>query len=357
MHRHDRRPATLQFRGTQARTPTPAPTLTSGGESEPGHRRNSRLEAELEVLPIILQLTSDTSRTASAWSLTYLVFMRMPVPTCQGHRYIGIPFAPIGSERRRSAPPAPRSEARWSTCHPLAPVDCRGDRSERELGPDFLDPLSWTKDQARTFGQDRRTSQLPDPPRPESPDCGRGDLPRCCPAPRPAHPATGASAPRDPVIPDLCPPSPRAPLGPPAEPTRRPIGDLAEDSECRGPGAVWARRAAWHHTYVPHVDKAQRCHSMRCPCGRQRTPAVPSGRPGGNRPTTPGGGSFPTPSRWNISRTQRGVSGGTINVSARTLEEAYLLMVAATGERGWGKVHEDSAKDPGLCSNRAHRRE
>ena len=75
MHRHDKRPATLQFRGTETCTPTPAPPPPIGGGSEPGRRRNSRLEAELEVLPIILQLTSDTSRTASAWSLTYLVFM------------------------------------------------------------------------------------------------------------------------------------------------------------------------------------------------------------------------------------------------------------------------------------------
>ena len=357
MHRIDGRPATLQFRGTQTRTPTPAPTFAGGGESEPGHQKGSRLGAKLEVLPIILQLTSDTSRTASAWTLTYLVFMRMPAPTCQGHRYIGAPFAPIGSERRRSPLPPPRPEVRWSTCRLPAPADCRVGRIEREFNPDFLDSLAGTKDRSRTFGQDRGTSRLPDPPRPDSPDVSRGGLPGCCPTPRPAHLVTGAAIPRDPAIPDLCPLPPRASVVPPVESTRRPVGDLTDDSDDQGPAAVWARRAGWHHTYVPQVDKAQRCHSMRCPCGRLRTPVAPSGRPGGNPPTTPGGGSSPTPSRWNISRTQKGESGGTINVSARTLEEAYLLMVAATGERGWGRVHEDLTKDPGLCSDRIHRRE
>ena len=42
-------------------------------------------------------------------------------------------------------------------------MDCKVNRVKRELGSDFLDPLSWTKDQARAFGQDRRTSRLPDP--------------------------------------------------------------------------------------------------------------------------------------------------------------------------------------------------
>ena len=359
MQRHDERPTTLQFRRTESRPPPSAPHHPPpiGGGSEPGHRRHSRLEAELEVLPLIPQLVTDTSRTASAWSLTYLVLMRMPAPSCQGHRYIGVPFAPIGSERRRSPPPAPRSEVRWSTCRPLGPVDCKGDRIEQGLGLDFLDPLSWTEDQGRASCRDRRPRRLPDPPRPESPDCRRGDLPRCCPTPRPVHPAAGASAPRDPAIPDLCPPSPRAPPSPPAESTRRPVEDLAEDSEDRGPGAAWARRVGWHHTSVPHVDRAQRCHSSRCPCGRLKMPAAPSGHPGGNLPTTPGGGSSPPPSRWNISRTQKGESGGTINVSAKTLEEAYLLLVAATGERGWGRIPEESTKAPGLCSGRILREE
>ena len=172
VQRHDERPATLQFRRTESRPPPSAPHHSPpiGGRSEPRQRRHSRLEAELEALPLILQIVSDTSRTASAWSLTYLVLMRMPAPSCQGHRYIGVPFAPIGSERRRSPPPGPWSEGRWSTCRPLGPVDCRGDRIEQGPRLDFLDPLSWTEDQGHASCPARRPRRLLDPPRPESPD-------------------------------------------------------------------------------------------------------------------------------------------------------------------------------------------
>ena len=86
-------------------------------------------------------------------------------------------------------------------------------------------------------------------------------------------------------------------------------------------------------------------------------PAAPSGHPGGNLPATPGEGSSPPPLRWNISRTQKGGSGGTINVSAKTLEEAYLRLVAATGERGWGMIQEELTEDAGLRSGRVHRGE
>ena len=352
MHRHDERPATLQFRGTETRTPTPAPTPPIGGGSEPGRRRNSRLEAGLEALPLILQIVSDTTRTASAWSLTYLVLMRMPAPSCQGHRYIGVAFAPIGSERRRSPPPAPRSEVGWSTCRPLGPVDCKGDRIEQGLGLDFLDPLSWTEDQDRAPGQDRRARRLPDPPRPWSPDCRRGDLPRCCPTPKSVHPAVGASAPRDPETPDLLPPSPWAPPSPPAESARRLVED-SKDSEDQGPGAAWARQVGWHHTIVPHVDRSQRCPSSRCPCGRLRMPAAPSGPRAGGLPTTPGGGSSPIPSRWHITRTQKGESGGSINVTATSMDGALLLLKSAVAEPGWCSPQEEAKGDAGVRSSRA----
>ena len=44
-------------------------------------------------------------------------------------------------------------------------------------------------------------------------------------------------------------------------------------------------------------------------------------------------------------------------MSARTLEEAYLLLVAATGERGWGMIQEELTEDAGLRSDRVHRGE
>ena len=44
-------------------------------------------------------------------------------------------------------------------------------------------------------------------------------------------------------------------------------------------------------------------------------------------------------------------------MSAKTLEEAYLLLVAAAGERGWGMIQEELIEDAGLRSDRVHRRE
>ena len=44
-------------------------------------------------------------------------------------------------------------------------------------------------------------------------------------------------------------------------------------------------------------------------------------------------------------------------MSARTLEEAYLLLVAATGERGWGMIQEELNEDAELRSDRVHRGE
>ena len=44
-------------------------------------------------------------------------------------------------------------------------------------------------------------------------------------------------------------------------------------------------------------------------------------------------------------------------MSAKTLEEAYLLLVAATGKRGWGMIQEELTKDAGLGSGRVHRGE
>ena len=44
-------------------------------------------------------------------------------------------------------------------------------------------------------------------------------------------------------------------------------------------------------------------------------------------------------------------------MSAKTLEEAYLLLVAATGERGWGRIPEESTKAPGFYSCRILRKE
>ena len=44
-------------------------------------------------------------------------------------------------------------------------------------------------------------------------------------------------------------------------------------------------------------------------------------------------------------------------MSAKTLEEAYLLLVAATSEQGWGVIQEELGEDAGLRSNHIHCRE
>ena len=195
-------------------------------------------------------------------------------------------------------------------------------------------------------------SLLDDSPRPASPDCRRGEIPRSCPTPKPAPPGHDNPTLR---IPDLIVAGPRVR---PPDSTRLPIGEPIKDAEDRGPGAAWARRVGWHQgDSVPHVDKAQRCPIPRCPCGRLRMPAAPFGLRAGSLPATPGEGSSPCPSRWNITRTQRGESGGTISVAAKTLEDAYLLLVAAVEEPGWGLLQEESDKDAGLCSDRVRRGE
>ena len=44
-------------------------------------------------------------------------------------------------------------------------------------------------------------------------------------------------------------------------------------------------------------------------------------------------------------------------MAAKTLEDAYLLLVAAVEEPGWGLLQEESDKDAGLCSDRVRRGE
>ena len=258
-------------------------------------------------------------------------------------------MAPIGAERRRSPPAVPRPEVSWSTGRLLGPADCKCDQSEQGLVLEFLDPLSWSEDRGHGPFPARR---LPDSPRPASPDCRRGEFPRSCPTPKPAPPGHDNPTPR---IPDLIVTGPRVR---PPDSTRRPIGEPIEDAEDRGPGATWARRVGWHQgDSLPHVDKAQRCPVPRCPCGRLRMPAAPFGLRAGSLPATPGEGSSPCPSRWNITRTQRGESGGTINVAAKSLEEAYRLLMAAVEEPGWGLLQEEADEDAGLRSGRVRRRE
>ena len=129
--------------------------------------------------------------------------------------------------------------------------------------------------------------------------------------------------------------------------------DSAEDDEDRGPGATWARRVGWHQASdVVHVDKAEDCPIPRCPCGRLRTPAGPFGPKAGDPPTTPGGGSFPRPLRWIITGTVKGEGGGTISVSAKSLEEAYHLVTAAAGESGWDLPQGEADAGTRLRSNR-----
>ena len=82
-------------------------------------------------------------------------------------------------------------------------------------------------------------------------------------------------------------------------------------------------------------------------------PAAPFGPRAGSLPATPGGGSSPHPSRWNITRTQKGESRGTINVAAKSLEEAYLM--AAVEKPGWGLLQEEANVDAKLRSDRVRR--
>ena len=58
----------------------------------------------------------DSSRTTIAGSWTYPAPMRLPNPSCCGHKYAGVPLGPIGWERHRAPSPrhrAPWPEARW----------------------------------------------------------------------------------------------------------------------------------------------------------------------------------------------------------------------------------------------------
>ena len=57
-------------------------------------------------------LSVDLSSTTVAWSWSYPAFMRMSNPSCHGHKYIGGPLGPIGSEWRRASSPRHRA-CRW----------------------------------------------------------------------------------------------------------------------------------------------------------------------------------------------------------------------------------------------------
>ena len=79
--------------------------------------------------------------------------------------------------------------------------------------------------------------------------------------------------------------------------------------------------------------------------------------PGRKPPSYTGRRLLPPSFAMEYLKDPKGGSGGTINVSDKTLEEAYLLLVAATGERGWGRIPEELTKAPGLCSGRILREE
>ena len=257
----------------------------------------------------------------------------MPAPTevrCQGRRYLGPQFAPIGSERRRSPPPA--SSEPWSTGILRGPTGCRHRDQGLLLG--FLDPGTWNAHLGCVPAPAKRQH---DPPSPGPPECCRGGLPRSRPTTAAAcvGPTSGA--------PGLMDPAARVHM----------FEDLIEDATDRGPDP-WALRGDWHRgVNTSHLARSQGCPIPRCPCGHQRMPAAPSGPRAGGLPTTPGKGSSLIPSRWNITRTQKGENGGSMNVTSTSLDGALLLLKAAVAEPGWCSPQDEANGDAGLRSSRA----
>ena len=257
----------------------------------------------------------------------------MPAPTevrCQGRRYLGPQFAPIGSERRRSPPPA--SSEPWSTGILRGPTGCR--HRDQGLLLEFLDPVTWNEH--RGCLPTPATHQH-EPPSPGIPECCRGGRPR-------SRPTTAAA---------FVGPAPDAPgLMDPAARVRM-FEDLIEDATDRGPDP-WALRGDWHRGVdTSHLARSQGCPIPRCLCGLQGMPAAPSGPQVGGRPATPGGGSSPIPSRWNITRTQKGENGGSINVTSTSLDGALLLLKSAVADPGWSSPQDEAKGDIGSRSGRA----
>ena len=212
VQRRDEQPTTLQFRkkwDAPSALPRLGPTHDNSG---PGHRSHSLTGDELEIPPSTLSVTTDSSRYIIAWSWTYQTSMRMLAPPCHGHRYIGVPLAPIGSERRKAPPPGFRLEGRWPTSRLFGPSDCKCDRLEHGLLVDVLDPASWSEDPRQSAYPARRAKRMLDSPRPErpvSPDGRRVEYPRGRPTPKPAPPGQGNAISRDSRVPDPLAPPPQ----------------------------------------------------------------------------------------------------------------------------------------------------
>ena len=128
---------------------------------------------------------------------------------------------------------------------------------------------------------------------------------------------------------------PRA-LARPPDPAARPNRGLIEDAGDQRLGAARARRGDLNDR--PYVDRTQHRQG-----GRLRISAASSGTLIGSLQTA-SGGSPPCPPRWYM-RTQEGESGGTIIVSANSLEGAYSLLESAM--KGPGRGLFQQAEDGG----------
>ena len=207
--------------------------------------------------------------------------MRMPAPSCHGHRYIGAPLAQIGSERRKPPPSAYaewKPEGRWIPNRRSGSSTCQCDG----LLADILDPPTWDgcPRQAATRLGGRMPGPPPRPERSATSDGRRGTQPT-------GHPQARTT-----------------------ETTLRPATDSAEDDEDRGPDVVKSREVHWPQPgLLGQIERDEDCHVPRCPCGYPRTQAGPCGPRGGSPPVTSETGSSSRPSRWIIAKTEKQEDG------------------------------------------------
>ena len=185
--------------------------------------------------------------------------MRMPTPSCHGHRYIRVPLAPIGSEQRKAPLPGFRFEARWLSSRLLGPLDCRCDRLEQSLLVDVIHQAPWNEDPRQNAYPVRRAKRMLDLPRPErpvSPDGMRGDYPRGRPTPKPAPPGQGNTIPRDPWAPNpQVPESQPRPPSPPATQLRiQQRTTKTKVQKSPGPtGSAGPKLATWSRWIGPRI--------------------------------------------------------------------------------------------------------